>query len=596
MVLVVAVAAVAVLTVMLWSIIRAILRSPDIAAVLSAHPPRRARLSRGLAGPDRGRLRRRARGAQARRRGRADRARRAAGAAAHRAGAQLSGDRDAAERTFHAMAARDDTKLLGLHGLIIEAQRRNDAAAARLYAEEAAKSARAPAWAGQAVLDSRCAAGDWVGALERLDRNMKSGLVDRDAYRRQRAVLLTARALEADAQRRPRRRPRAGARSGEARADAGAGRGARRPAAGRGRRPAPRRAHRRGGVEGQSASRSRRGLCASAARRFRARPAGARRDRWRQKTPGNIEGALAVARAALDAQEFAVARRALAPLSIAPSQRVAMLMAEIEEKEHGDEGRAREWMTRAVRARRDPAWTADGIVSDRWMPVSPVTGRLDAFQWKDPLAELDADEAVIEHDREPRAVDGCRRRRCRRRVGRDPSRRRPSRSKRSRSSTLPATPPPASRRPRTCAHRPRRRRSSRWSTCPTIPARTPQPQLEPETETSPSRPATAGASCAGCSSRCGLIVTVPDGHAHTALERAGSSRHPSTTCSLSQDDGVRAPFETTASPLAAAHAGNQIAAEQQLRARVLAPAAPSRSAPPASRARRGAPPPPPRWS
>ena len=97
------------------------------------------------------------------------------------------------------MASRDDTRLLGLHGLYIEAQRRNDGAAAKLYAEEAAAGARAPAWAGLAVFDARCAAGDWVGALERLDRNMKSGLVDRDSYRRLRAVLLTARALESDA-------------------------------------------------------------------------------------------------------------------------------------------------------------------------------------------------------------------------------------------------------------------------------------------------------------------------------------------------------------------------------------------------------------
>ncbi len=137
-------------------------------------------------------------------------------------------------------------------------------------------------------------------------------------------------------------------------------------------------------------------------------PGASARDRLRrveslaEKTPGNIEGALAVARAALDAQEFAVARRVLAPLSIAPSQRVSMLMAELEEKEHGDEGRAREWMTRAARAKPDPAWTADGLMSDRWMPVSPVTGRLDAFQWKDPVADLDADETVIEHLRELR--------------------------------------------------------------------------------------------------------------------------------------------------------------------------------------------------
>jgi HemY protein len=104
--------------------------------------------------------------------------------------------------------------------------------------------------------------------------------------------------------------------------------------------------------------------------------------------PGHIEGALAVARAALDAQEFAAARAALAPLIAVPTQRVAMLMAELEETESGDLGRAREWMARAVHARRDPAWTADGLAFERWMPVSPVSGRLDAFQWRDPLAGL----------------------------------------------------------------------------------------------------------------------------------------------------------------------------------------------------------------
>ncbi len=44
-----------------------------------------------------------------------------------------------------------------------------------------------------------------------------------------------------------------------------------------------------------------------------------------------------------------------------------------------------------MRARHDPAWTADGYVSDRWRPVSPVTGRLDAFQWQTPVASLPSD-------------------------------------------------------------------------------------------------------------------------------------------------------------------------------------------------------------
>jgi HemY protein len=96
---------------------------------------------------------------------------------------------------------------------------------------------------------------------------------------------------------------------------------------------------------------------------------------------------LALARAAIAAQDFALGRSSLAPLLAAPTQRVATLMAELEEQEHADIGRAREWMARALTAARDPAWTADGFVSERWMPVSP-SGRLDAFEWKVPIAEL----------------------------------------------------------------------------------------------------------------------------------------------------------------------------------------------------------------
>jgi HemY protein len=113
------------------------------------------------------------------------------------------------------------------------------------------------------------------------------------------------------------------------------------------------------------------------------------------KGPADAEAALAVARAALDAQEFGAARKALAPYTASPRKRVAALMAELEMAQ-GDEGRAREWMARALNARRDPAWTADAFVSDHWLPISPVSGRLDAFEWKDPLAGEDHG-AVIEH-------------------------------------------------------------------------------------------------------------------------------------------------------------------------------------------------------
>jgi HemY protein len=48
-----------------------------------------------------------------------------------------------------------------------------------------------------------------------------------------------------------------------------------------------------------------------------------------------------------------------------------------------------------MRASDDPVWTADGVVSDRWLPVSP-NGRLDGFEWRVPLAEIGFSRPVAE--------------------------------------------------------------------------------------------------------------------------------------------------------------------------------------------------------
>ena len=67
--------------------------------------------------------------------------------------AQLAGDREAADRAFRTMASRADTKTLGLHGLFVEAQRRDDLISARAFAEEAVRTAPALGWASRAVLE-----------------------------------------------------------------------------------------------------------------------------------------------------------------------------------------------------------------------------------------------------------------------------------------------------------------------------------------------------------------------------------------------------------------------------------------------------------
>ncbi|HXW27321.1 MAG TPA: heme biosynthesis HemY N-terminal domain-containing protein [Xanthobacteraceae bacterium] len=306
--------------------------------------------------------------------------------------AQLNGDRGAAEAAFRAMAARPETRLLGLHGLYVEAHRREDLTAARHFAEEAAQAAPALPWAGQAVLDFRCADADWEGALERLEKNLASGLIDKGGHRRLRAVLLTARALAAEEHDRDRAKALAieAARLAPDLVPAATLAGRLLSHAGESRKAgkileAAWRAHPHPDLAHAFAH-----LRLSDSARDRLK----RVEALVRQVEGHVEGALARARAALDARELGAARTALEPLLAAPTQRVAMLMAELEDLA-GDEGRAREWMGRALHARRDPAWTADGFVTDRWMPVSPVSGRLDAFRWKVPVEEV-AHGRVIE--------------------------------------------------------------------------------------------------------------------------------------------------------------------------------------------------------
>lgn len=112
--------------------------------------------------------------------------------------------------------------------------------------------------------------------------------------------------------------------------------------------------------------------------------------------PANRAGALVLARAATDAFDWVTARSALANYSSAnPSQAVCELMAEIEDGQNADSAKAREWRHRALSAPRDPQWTADGITADEWEPLSPVTGKLDAFEWRVPSSAIAARTSAL---------------------------------------------------------------------------------------------------------------------------------------------------------------------------------------------------------
>lgn len=300
----------------------------------------------------------------------------------------LEGDRKAARERFTQMLDDDETRLIALRGLHIEAEREGESEAARHYAEEASKVLPQLPWAGNAMLRYQSAEGEWEGALRTLEAIRASGKFSAAEAKRKRAVLLTAQAM-AEEPGDPEKALRLAKEAHKLAPDLV-------PAATIGAK-----AHMRTGSMRRAAKLLEtvwkkephpeiadayvhlRGGDSVADRLARARKLAGLR-------PNAVEGNYAVAQAAIDAQDWEAAREAMKPvLSSGPTQRACLLMADIEEGQYGDKGRMRDWLSRAVRAPRDPAWTADGRVSERWLPFSPATGELDAFEWKVPVSDVD---------------------------------------------------------------------------------------------------------------------------------------------------------------------------------------------------------------
>ncbi|MDH7798424.1 MULTISPECIES: heme biosynthesis HemY N-terminal domain-containing protein [unclassified Beijerinckia] len=312
--------------------------------------------------------------------------------------AQISGDSATAEETFKRMADLPATRLFGLRGLYAEACRRGDDATAFAIAEQAHAAAALP-WAGQAIIEHHAMSDDWRGALDVVERNFARKTIDRRTADRQRAVLKTGIGLSMT-DRAPDEALQMAREAIKLAPDL-------LPAyVLAGRMLARKGDIRRAAKVLESGWRVLPHPDISAAY-LDLRPGDSSTDRLVRAqalarfAPDHRESRLAVARAAIDARDFALARETMAPLldgnASRPTARICLLMADLEETEYGQSGRMREWLARAARAPRDPAWVADGVISDTWSPASPVTGRIDAFRWETPAERLHApEEAPLE--------------------------------------------------------------------------------------------------------------------------------------------------------------------------------------------------------
>lgn len=302
--------------------------------------------------------------------------------------ALIEGRYDEARAKFEAMSEDPETRELGLRGLYMEARRLGANEAARQYAEKAVEHAPYLPWAAQATLESRSQSGRWDEAIHLLDQQRAANVIARGEAERLKAVLLTAKAgdrLEGD--------PKG------ARDDAMAALKLSKslvPAAIIAAKAYLREDNVRKAASvlegvwkiephpdiGRTYVRARSGD--STIDRLK------RAEKLEAMRPNNVDSLLIAAQAALDAREFKKARsKAEAAARMEGRETVYLLLADIEEAETGDQGRVRHWMAQALRAHRDPAWVADGVVSETWLPISPVTGRLDAFEWKVPFGQLE---------------------------------------------------------------------------------------------------------------------------------------------------------------------------------------------------------------
>ena len=307
-------------------------------------------------------------------------------------------DHAQARGLFDEMLEDQETRPLGLRGLFLEAQREGEHEAARHYAERAAALSPHHLWATEATLEYATLDSDYDKGLGIVEDQLRSKSVSKEDAQRKKAVLLTAKALvEVEAN----------------------------PSAAR---DLARQAHKidpalvpasvveaRAHVRLDELRKAAKVLEETwrqephpeiADAYVHLRPGDSTADRLKRAKelegikPGHVESLLATAHAALDAHDYDLARtKAEAALKEDPREGVFLLLADIEEAQTGDAARVRHWLQSALRAPRDPAWVADGYVADSWAPVSPVTGRFDAFEWRRPTRELggnalDVDEAL----------------------------------------------------------------------------------------------------------------------------------------------------------------------------------------------------------
>lgn len=303
--------------------------------------------------------------------------------------AQLGGDEAAAGRAFEAMLARPETEFLGLRGLMVQALRAGERGRALDLVRRAHALRPSTPWVLSTRFDLEAQAGDWTAAERALESAVKGGVVEATEGRRRRAIVLHGQAAAAAAS----------DRESEALSLTSRAHGldaslipaavlAARCAAAAGKK---RRAAKIVETAWAAAPHPDLALVYDA---LGADEEGVKRvarlERLAAIRADHPESRIALARAAIDAALWGVARAELEPIAAkSPEARVCRLMAALEEGEGRDAGAAQTWLLRLGEARPDPAWRCAkcGHRAEEWAAHCPSCEAFDTLGWGAPVAE-----------------------------------------------------------------------------------------------------------------------------------------------------------------------------------------------------------------
>lgn len=304
--------------------------------------------------------------------------------------AQLNGDERAAEKYFNAMLEKPETRFLGLRGLLMQALRGGDHPRALGYVRQAQALRPKTPWVATNLFELSQRTGDLDGAAAALKQAVKIKAMGKAEADHKGAVITLAKAARASAEGREEEAIALARLADRSDPDflAAALLHARLAVAGKAYREAAKVVER---SWPRTPSAELAALYREAAPEAKPLEQVKRIARLAAFNPQHRESHLALAEANLEAGLWGEVRRHLGQLVSLPGEdppraRVCYLMARLEEAERGDTGAARRWLERAAAAPPDPAWVCDncGAVATRWSANCGSCQSFDSLAWRLP--------------------------------------------------------------------------------------------------------------------------------------------------------------------------------------------------------------------